>query len=421
MDKATDPAQCMTGEHMPKPLKKALQVCEFFSWKVGTRDGVFYADGRTGNRFKLGRHSLGTRSPVEAKDALRCLDARIAAQFGVIPEVPQERQTLNRLTLTDGWNLYHQHVGRPRVAGGGKPKTMKRYRAVFDKFIRFANSIGLLYWNGVTTKSLEQYAAWLDSEGYAYRTEYLELTTIKQTINWLKVSGHLPESVKINLVLRKPTGTDTYCWKPEEVSAMVQYCRAADELQWLGDVIVALASTGLRISELASLRRSDVNLESNVINLTDESASRKDFNRRETKNARSRSFPISRELRLVLVGQELQSDGLLFHGPKGGKLKPDTLRNVLVREVLKPLSKRFPSPPKSIGFLNGRLHSFRHYFCSACANRGVSERAVMKWLGHQDSKMVSHYYHLHDQEAQRQMEMVQFITNTGDTVSPVTH
>ena len=27
----------------------------------------------------------------------------------------------------------------------------------------------------------------------------------------------------------------------------------------------------------------------------------------------------------------------------------------------------------------------------------------MRWLGHKDSRMVEHYYHLHDDEARRQM------------------
>ena len=48
--------------------------------------------------------------------------------------------------------------------------------------------------------------------------------------------------------------SDTYCWKQEEVAAQIELCRNVRSLRWLGAVIVALASTGLRISELVSLR-----------------------------------------------------------------------------------------------------------------------------------------------------------------------
>jgi hypothetical protein len=64
-------------------------------------------------------------------------------------------------------------------------------------------------------------------------------------------------------------------------------------------------------------------------------------------------------------------------------------------------------------FAAGRLHSYRHYFCSTCANRGVPEQVVMEWLGHADSKMVRHYYHLHDAEAQRQMKRLNFVGEAG--------
>jgi integrase len=203
------------------------------------------------------------------------------------------------------------------------------------------------------------------------------------------------------------------------VAAIVGHCRADPELHRLGDVATALASTGLRISELAGLRATDVDAATNVIRLTDETAlapAKAGEGRRQTKN--SRSFPISAELKAVLVHLPASPDGLLFHGPRGGRLKPDTVRNVLVRAVLTPLAKRFPPHPRGPGFKGGRLHSFRHYFTSQCATSGVSELAVMGWLGHQASSMVKHYFHRHDRQAQEQMARVTFVQDTGGAVPP---
>jgi integrase len=45
----------------------------------------------------------------------------------------------------------------------------------------------------------------------------------------------------------------------------------------------------------------------------------------------------------------------------------------------------------------------------------VPEQVVMRWLGHQDSLMVRHYYHLHDDEAQRQMQRVNFVGDSTAT------
>ena len=134
--------------------------------------------------------------------------------------------------------------------------------------------------------------------------------------------------------------------------------------------------------------------------------------RRELKSGRSRSFPIHPDLLILLQGMP-RIDAYVFHGPRGGRLKPDTVRRILVREVIEPLTERFPAPNDEKGFRDGRLHSFRHYFCSTCANSRVPERMVMDWLGHVDSEMVRIYYHLHDREARQQMAGLDFLGGAG--------
>jgi len=401
---------------MPAKRKKERIVGRYFVWLLGQRNGVFVADGRS-NKQCLGRHSLGTRDYQEALKELQRLDLVQAVAQGLADRcllTPDSQTSL--LSLEEGRRLYEAHVRRPRVTGGAKPGTPKRYRAVLDKFLPFARGEGITTWNGVTASLLQSYAAWLDGEGYAYRTEYLELTTLKQAIKWLADNGHLPVTGLVRLSLTKPTGSDTYCWRREVVAALIMYCREQPGLAWLADVVLALACTGLRISELASLRWADIDFGKNVIVLTDESTQARRPGRRkarEIKNRRSRSFPIHEDLRRLLEARPRGSDGLVFHGPRGGVLKPDTVRNILLREALTPLAERFPMPEGEIGLQDGRLHSFRHYFCSVCANSGVPEQVVMQWLGHQQSAMVRHYYHLHDDEAQRQMKRLKFVSDAG--------
>jgi len=403
---------------MPAKRKKERLVGTHFVWLLGQRGGVYYADGRS-NRPAAGRHSLGTKDRAEALQATQRLDLVRAVELGLADRSLLTSAPPEQLSLAEGRRLYLQHVTRPRVVGGARPTSAKRYKAVFDKFEAFALSEGIRSWNQVNRQSLEAYAAHLDDQDYAYATEYLELTTLKQMVKWLAEEGHLPAASVIRLPLAKPQGTTTYCWRAEEVWKMVEYCRQRPELLWLGDVLTALTCTGLRISELAALRRTDIDLDRNVLTLTDESTRARrstDQKVRQTKSGRSRSFPIHADLRVVLGSTSTAPDGLVFHGPKGGRLKPDTLRQVLIREVLRPLSAGFQAPPNQGGFADGRLHSFRHFFCSACANKGVPEQVVMQWLGHRDSAMVRHYYHLHDDEAQRQMRRLNFLSDAGGGV-----
>ena len=396
---------------MPAQRKKERVVGTYFVWLLGRRSGVYYADGRSNSR-DAGRHSLGTKNHSQALEFLKTLDLVRAVELGLADRTALTAQAQGPLALGEGRRLYMNHAQRPRIVGGARPSSVKRYRAVFDKFEKFAQGEGVAVWNQVSRRILEAYAAHLDDEGYAYATEYLELTTLKQVVKWLIDEGHLPASCRIHLPLEKPQGTTTYCWRAEEVHAMVRHCRMHAELDWLGDVFTALACTGLRISELASLRRSDIDLENNLVRLTDESTQPKRNRQqvRQTKSGRSRSFPVHPDLQPVLAKLlRPKGDGFVFHGPKGGRLKPDTVRQTLVREVLTALEEEFPSRDGELGFKDGRLHSFRHYFASTCANSGVPEQVVMRWLGHQDSRMVQHYYHLHDEVAQRQMERLSFV------------
>ena len=410
---------------MPKKRNKERIVGRYFCWLLGRRGGVYTADGRS-NAISAGRHSLGTKNYHEALEAVQKLDLVMAVKLGLADRGLLDEPASRLFGLEKGKDLYLAHVQRPRVAKGTKPGTPKRYRAVLQKFLAFASQHGLTVWNQVNKQVLEQYAAWLDGEGYAYRTEFLELTTLKQAVNWMIDAEHLPASCRIKMPLNKPSGTDTYCWRAGEIAAIVEFCNAKPELGWLRRIVIALACTGMRISELASLRWSDVDLDNNTIKLADESASahRRGRKARQTKSGRSRSFPIHADFRRVLEALERSKDGLVFHGPRGGVLSPDITRRTLIRDVLAPLAKRYPTPQGEIGFAHGRLHSFRHFFCSTCANSGLPEQVVMQWLGHQNSNMVRHYYHLHDDEAQRQMQKLNFVARpaaavaAGETTGP---
>jgi integrase len=53
--------------------------------------------------------------------------------------------------------------------------------------------------------------------------------------------------------------------------------------------------------------------------------------------------------------------------------------------------------------IKGHLHTFRHFFISYCADRGVPLFQLMKWVGHADVSTVMHYYALHDAESMNTM------------------
>lgn len=142
-------------------------------------------------------------------------------------------------------------------------------------------------------------------------------------------------------------------------------------------LITAVAANGLCIAEAIDLRGSDVDMVNKVITLSDNRHSghrQRGKAIRTTKGRSSRRVPIYEGLHRVLSKLSRHVDNHVFHGPRVGTLKADTVRNILVRDVLRPLSEKFPTPSSKIGFIDGRLHSFRHYFVSQ-GFFGVSPRA----------------------------------------------
>ena len=403
---------------MPKKREKEKIICPYFTWLLGDRNGVYTVDGRS-NPIDAGRHSLGTRERNQALENLKELDRVRAVELGLADPGILRTSDPQALDLKKGEELYLAFVARPLITGGAGKTTQRRYGTVFAKFRQFALENGVITWNGVTKNTLTAYAAWLDGEGYAYATEYLELTTLKQAIKWLVEEGGLPHSALIRLPLEKPTGTDTYSYKTGEVSAIIDHCRQHPDLVWLGNVVTALACTGLRISELAALLWSDADEHAQMLRIVDERHRRRHDGAegRRTKTGRSRAFPIHPDLRKVLDAMPRSKNDSIFHGPLGVRLKADTVRRILVRDVLEKLKERFPTPDGTVGFEHGRLHSFGHYFCSVAAQAGTAEHTVMSWLGHSSSQMVRHYFHLHDDESKRQMRRINFLGDAGGAVA----
>jgi integrase len=179
-----------------------------------------------------------------------------------------------------------------------------------------------------------------------------------------------------------------------------------------------LASTGMRVGELITLRWRDIDFEANVIRVVDDRfSSRKQSmgSTRTTKGKRSRAIPLNAALRGVLTNIPKHPDGRVFHGPHGASLRQKTILTIFKREVRDPLASEFPVPKGEIGFEHGTIHSFRHYFVSECFRQGASEAEVKDWVGHRDSRMVHHYRHLRPDDSHRRMQTINFLE--ADAVS----
>jgi integrase len=287
----------------------------------------------------------------------------------------------------------------------------RRYQAPLNRFSEFCEANRISFWNELDHQVLQKYAAHLDKLGYAPMTQYNEVTLLKQITKWLIAEGRLGDRAPIRLSLAKPVSQPAYCWRPEEVEAILQHCRENSELNWLHEVVLLLAHSGLRISEAVAVRWSDIDLGARKLTMTDESGFGSGVaKRRRLKSGRSRTIPLHHRL-IELLETKFNREDIVLRGPDGGPLEPKAVRTAFISSVIEPLLDRFPKRAGERSFRAGRLHSFRHFFCSTCANQGVAERVLMSWLGHASSDMIRIYYKLHDDESLRQISSINFISD----------
>lgn len=203
-----------SAAHMPRKPKDSPILCDHFTWYLRRKpSGVYFADGRINSSYELGKPSLGTKDREEALRRLRDLDIHKAAEVGLIQL--NDQMVSDDVAIDRGWQLYMDRCEQPEILEGVSEGTRKRYRAVRDKHMAFCRFL---------------------------------------------------------LKLSKPDGSTTFCYTKQQVTRIIAFCYASPSLVWLGQVITALATSGLRINELAKLRWTDIDLPSNTIRLTDERA-----------------------------------------------------------------------------------------------------------------------------------------------------
>ncbi len=144
-------------------------------------------------------------------------------------------------------------------------------------------------------------------------------------------------------------------------------------------VVLAWATAG-RMGELLQLEWSDIDVERETITF------RHDPPCRTTKNKRTRSVPVSREILAFVVDNHprVAASSWVFSHPDGSRIKN-------VKTGVRLAAKR-------AGLEGVTAHVIRHSVNSALLAAGFSQAVVRDHVGHSDFRMTSHYAHTLEEE-----------------------
>jgi len=221
-----------------------------------------------------------------------------------------------------------------------------------------------------------------------------------KAIEWGCLRSHPMKDIK---ELREPPGRVRYL-SAEERRALLAACEPqilkANPMNagrilsplielYLSSVVLSALHTGMRRSEILSLKWTDVDLRARMIRL------------RDTKTGDARGIPINDNLYRVFATLSNGSDSPFIFP----NISPDQLTMAFRRACGR------------AGIVDFTFHDLRHDFASQLAMRGTGLRAIQTLLGHRDIRMTIRYSHLSDESLRTAVAQLEGI-DLADAKSP---
>jgi integrase/recombinase XerD len=232
-------------------------------------------------------------------------------------------------------------------------------------------------------RALEQFVRQLMGEGRSPRSVARAVACFRGFYRYLVVSGHRQDNPASDVQAPRAWKTLPKFLSMDEVDRLIG-TPDTQEPRGLRDraLIELLYATGLRVSEMVSLRQQDLNLESGYLTCTG-------------KGRKQRLVPIGDEAsawltRYIQEGRpallKRRSSSRLFVNARGGS----SLTRVGLWKILKEHGKR--------AGLSRTLspHVLRHSFATHLLERGADLRAIQMMLGHSDLSTTQIYTHILD-------------------------
>lgn len=248
------------------------------------------------------------------------------------------------LKAPDGTNTIAEWLEYCRRHAKG---TQHNYRAVIVHFIEYS---GIETIDQLNCRLIEQYISSLLGDGKANATVNKYFIVLKSFCRWLARNYDVPNcTIGIQRLKTDPAEPRVLTW--EEYQKILSVCNGQN-----GDIVRFLANTGVRCSELISLRWVDVSPDLKMLTVIG-------------KGRKKRYIPLNDVCREVLQTYERGPDDIRLNF-----IRTRTHRKSIYKICIK-LSKKAGIPPAG-------PHSYRHLFATELLRRGVPISHVSKLLGH---------------------------------------
>ena len=239
--------------------------------------------------------------------------------------------------------------------------TFDAYRRDISSFLDFCDRLGLDQLQAIDRRVVRRWVANLDTRGYARTSIARKVSTVRSFFDFCVKRGIVDANPAVGVNTARPARPLPHALPSRAVSEAIESVDGDDPGSLRDRALLELLySTGMRVSEVASLTIAD--MAGDLITITG-------------KGDRQRVVPLGRPARRALdrwlaEGRpELTTPGAagaLFVGVRGGALDQRGIRRIL--------DQRMASFP----------HALRHSFATHLLEGGADLRTVQELLGHVD-------------------------------------
>lgn len=262
-----------------------------------------------------------------------------------------------------GWagSAVDRYLARLSDQRGLSSNTIDAYRRDLAQFFDYCHRSGVEGIDGVDRRTSRRYLAFLDTLGYSRSTISRKASSVRSFYSNAVLRGLAPVNPFDGISTPKTGKPLPHALPSRAMAAAIDSIDTSDPVGLRDRAIVeTLYATGLRISELASLRVRDVSGDTVTV---------------EGKGGKVRMVPLGRPAQRAL--EKYLADGRphlvteksgpeLWVGARGGAMGPRSLRRSVSKHVA-----TFP-------------HAVRHSFATHLLEGGADLRTVQDLLGHTD-------------------------------------
>lgn len=275
--------------------------------------------------------------------------------------------------------LYNNYKRYLRLERGLSDNSVESYLFDLKKLIDYAESRAIKLTH-ITYNDLQQFVAELYDLGIQPRSQARILSGIKSFYHYLLLDRYIEKDPTERLEMPQKSFKIPEVLTVEEVNDLIQSIDLSKkEGQRNRAILEVLYSCGLRVSELTSLRYSNVYFEEEFIKV-------------DGKGDKQRLVPISpsaiKEIKNYLYDRHLITpkrghEDILFLSRRGTSLSRIMIFHIIKEQAEMAGIKKNVSP-----------HTFRHSFATHLLEGGANLRAIQIMLGHESITTTEIYTHM---------------------------